>query len=264
MRVLRSLSPLVFLLALTAAQAEPRAADSPQQRILDQVAFDQRIGQSLPPSAAFRDAQGRVVELARLADGRPLLLVLAWFDCPHLCPTLLDQLAAATAALPFPATDYRVAVVNIDPRAGAPSGAALARRLARRHGEPLSGWYFLSGSAGGIRALADAVGFRYVYDAERDTYAHPAGLVVVAPGGTVNSYLLRLDALAPDLRLALVDAGRGRLGSPVDQLLLRCYQFDPHSGRYTLAVTRLLQVFGSLFVLGLAAYLLGLKRRRSP
>lgn len=262
MNVFRPLASLALLLAVTGAPAQ--TTDGPQQRLLDQVAFSQRIGQSLPQAARFRDARGNTVELGRLAAERPLVLVLAWFDCPHLCPTVLDHLARATAALPFDGDEYAVAVVNIDPRAGAASATGLADRLSRRHGRPLSGWHFLNGGAGQIRALANAVGFRYAYDAERDSYAHPAGLVIVAPGGVISSYLLRIEPEQPDLRLALVDAGNGRLGSAVDQLLLRCYHFDPQGGRYTLAVTRLLQVIGSLFVLAVAAYLVSLRRRRSP
>lgn len=260
MKGLLALSTLLVLLALSAAQAQ-HTEKGPQQRILDRVAFTQNIGAALPEETLFRNPRGESVELASLAARRPLILLLAWFDCPHLCPTLLDQVARATAALPFDGGDYRVALVGIDPRATPANAAALARRLRQRHGQATADWEILTGEEKSIKKLAHRVGFHYHYDAERDSYAHPAGLVIVAPGGVISHYLLRIDAQQPDLRLALVDAGRGQLGSPVDRLLLRCYHFDPQSGRYNFAVIRLLQGTGVLSVIILAVLLVRLRRR---
>lgn len=262
MKIIHPLSPLILLFALSAAQAQPQyTGKNPQQKILDRVAFTQNIGAALPRKTVFRNLRGEAIELTSLAAERPLILLLAWFDCPHLCPTLLDQLARATAALPFAASDYRVALVGIDPRATPASVTGLARRLRERHGRAISDWQFLTGDAAAIEKLARRIGFHYAYDAQRDSYAHPAGLVIVAPGGIISRYLLRIDPQKPDLRLALVDAGRGELGSPVDQLLLRCYQFDPHNGRYSFAVIRVLQITGGLFLLTMLALLFGLRRR---
>lgn len=262
MKLFLPLSPVILLLALSATQAQ-HPEKGPQQKIIDRVAFKQNIGEKLPTDIVFRNARGKPVELASLAPQRPVILLLAWFDCPHLCPTLLDQLAKATAALPFAASDYRVALVGIDPRATPADAAALTQRLRDRHGHIVDDWAVLTGTEKAIRSLAGRIGFHYSYDAQRDRYAHPAGLVVVAPGGTVSHYLLRIDAEQPDLRLALIDAGRGKLGSAVDRLLLRCYQFDPHSGRYNLAVIRLLQGAGALSVIALAVFLVRLRRREN-
>lgn len=252
---LTRIGPLLLLLAPVAG-AQPTA-----QKTLDAVAFKQRIGAPLPTTAKFRNTDGETVALAALAEQGPLILVLSWFECPHLCPMVLDQLAGAAGALPFAAGDYRVAVVSIDPRETPAEAEQLARRLRERHGQIASDWQLLTGSAAAIDNLADAVGFQYAYDAERDSYAHPAGLVVIATGGLVSRYLLRIERDAPDLRLALVDAGRGKLGSPVDQLLLRCYRFDPSNGRYSVAVMRLLQVAGGLSLLALGGLIVGLRRR---
>ncbi|WP_250461802.1 SCO family protein [Microbulbifer litoralis] len=259
----RFLSPLFLLLALSPVQARPLYSEQgPQQAVLDSVRFDQKIGAVLPPDTPFRNARGERVELTALAGERPLVLLLVWYDCPHLCPTLLEQLAKAAAALPFDPGDYSVALVGIDPRATPTDAADLARRLRERHGRTVDGWAVLTGTEKNIGTLADRIGFHYTYDARRDSYAHPAGLVVVAPGGTVSHYLLRIESR--DLRLALLEAGRGKLGSPVDQLLLRCYQFDPQGGRYNLAVMRLLQGAGAVSVVALAAMLVGLRRRERP
>ncbi|WP_308364934.1 MULTISPECIES: SCO family protein [unclassified Microbulbifer] len=244
----------LLLLPVLAAEAQPTA-----EKTLDAVAFNQRIGAPLP-TTAFRNANGEAMTLTALAEQGPLILVLSWFECPHLCPMVLDQLAGAAADLPFAAGDYRVAVVSIDPRETPAQAAQLARRLRERHGQIVSSWQLLTGGAAAVDTLADAVGFQYAYDAERDSYAHPAGLVVVATGGLVSRYLLRIERGQPDLRLALVDAGRGKLGSPVDQLLLRCYHFDPDTGRYSVAVMRLLQFGGGLSLFALGGLVIGLRR----
>ncbi|MCW8127715.1 SCO family protein [Microbulbifer halophilus] len=260
MKAFSPLSPLILLLALSAAQAQ-HTEKGPQQKVLDSVRFEQNIGAALPADIVFRDARDKPVELASLAAQRPLILLLAWFDCPHLCPTLLEQLAKATAALPFDAGDYRVALVGIDPRTTPADARVLMKQLCDRHGRMIDNWTLLTGTEENIKKLADRIGFHYRYDAQRRSYAHPAGLVVVAPGGTVSHYLLRIEPEQPHLRLALIDAGRGKLGSAVDRLLLRCYQFDPHSGRYNLAVIRLLQGAGALSVIALAVFLVRLRGR---
>jgi len=254
---MKSLYALLLLSLAIQAIAQP---SSPQQQTLDRVAFEQRIGQPLP-AVQFLNARNENIELARLAERKPLILALSWFNCPHLCPMLLDRLAESAGALPFAPGDYRVAVVSIDPRETPAQAAALLRRLRRRHGPVVDQWQLLTGNPAAIDKLAQAVGFHYAYDAARDSYAHPAGLVVVASGGPISRYLLRLEPSQPDLRLALVDAGQGRLGSPVDQLLLRCYHFDPQNGRYSFAAVRLLQIAGGLFVLALVALVVGLRRR---
>lgn len=256
---MKSLFALLLLSLVIQAVAQP---SSPQQQTLDRVAFEQRIGQPLP-AVHFLNARNENIELAALAQQKPLILVLSWFDCPHLCPMVLDRLAESASALPFAPDDYRVAVVSIDPRETPAQAAELLQRLSRRHGSIVDEWQLLTGVSAAIDTLAQAVGFHYTYDAARNSYAHPAGLVVVASGGPISRYLLRLDPAQPDLRLALVDAGRGRLGSPVDQLLLRCYHFDPQNGRYSFAVVRLLQIAGGLSVLALLALIVGLRRRDS-
>src|SRR5690606_1605423 len=125
---------------------------------------------------------GTPVRLGELAD-RPLVLMLAWFNCPNLCPMLLDRVAIATAGLPFATDAYRVVVVSIAPGEGSTDVRAVRERLRRTHGDTTDNWRLLTGEQSAIAALAQAIGFHYAYDAQRDRYAHPAGLVIVSPGG---------------------------------------------------------------------------------
>ncbi|MFE8069440.1 SCO family protein [Marinobacteraceae bacterium S3BR75-40.1] len=248
---------LLVLLASPLVQAQPQTSE----QALDAVAFDQKIGARLPGDLAFQNQRGEPVDVAALAEDTPVLMVLAWYECPNLCPMLLDQLAKAVKRLPFDSEEYQVVVASIDPQETPAEALNVERRLREKYGDVVNSWQLLTGDAQSIDALTEAVGFEYAYDPERDSYAHPAGVVVLEPGAVVNRYLFGLKTNAPDLKLALVQAGQGNLGSPVDQVVLRCYRFSPDSGQYNLAVLRLVKIVGSLFVLGMAGLIFVLWRR---
>lgn len=252
---------VLVILALVAGAAQGHRTS---EQTLDAVGFEQRIGATLEVADGFRNVAGEPVSLERLNVDAPLILVLSWFECPDLCPMVLDQLARNARNLSFERKDYEVAVVSIDPEESPREARALRDRLEAQYGDVVRDWHFLTGSKAAIGPVADAIGFQYAYDAEDDRYAHPAGLVVLAAGGTVSQYLFDLRPDAPDLRLALLEASRGELGSAVDQLVLRCYRFDPDSGQYSLAVGRLMQVTGGASVLCLGAWVIWLRRREGP
>lgn len=238
-------------------------AAAPQQTLLQRVDFRQQPGAQVADATQWRDARGRTRALKSVQDGRPMLLVLSWFGCEGLCPVLLENLRAAQSSLGLPVDDYRIVAVSIDPEEGPEDGSNMAHHLSPRGTAELSNWAFLTGTHAAITRLSDSVGFDYVYDAQRDRFAHPAGLVVIAPDGKINRYLLGLRPSARDLRLALVAASEGRLGSVLQKTLLRCYHFDPETGQYNLAVMRLLQVLGVVFLFALAVMLVYLQRRRA-
>lgn len=254
----------MVLVVLLLAVSGSLPAHTSQQQILDAVAYEQHIGAKLPDDVAFVDAEGAPVRLADLGDDRPLLLVMAWFECADLCPLLLERLAAATGQLPFAPDDYRVAVVSIAPDEGPAQARQLRARLQRTAGGRIAGWHFLSGDKQSIDTLAQTIGFQYAYDRERQRYAHPAGVLVIAPGGRINRYLFGMNPASRDLKLALLEAGRGELGDPVDHALLRCYRFDPETGQYSLAIMNLVRVAAGGSVLALAGLVFWLRRRERP
>lgn len=256
---------VIICLALLALPMTTLATPTPEQQraMIDQVDYEQHIGAMLPGELRFRDAEGDVVTLAELTRDKPLVLAMAWYDCPQLCPMLLDRLAAAIEGLPFDHDAYRVAVVSIAPDEGPADALRIKHELHRRHGELTDGWHLLTGRRPAIDALADAVGFEYAYDQATGQYAHPAGLVVIAPGGRISQYLFGIRPETPDLRLALTEAGQGEIGSPVDQVLLRCYRYDPETGQYTLAVMNLLRVAGGGSALALIGAVIWMRRRES-
>jgi protein SCO1/2 len=144
--------------------------------------------------------------------------------------------------------DFQVLAVSIDPHETAADARAARARYAAR-GADAARWHFLTGPPGEVGRLAAAVGFPYRYDGSADQFAHPAGLVLLSPGGRISRYLLGLDYRPLDLRLGLTEAGAGRIASPAARLLLLCYGYDPETGRYSLAVHELLRAGGLLILL---------------
>jgi protein SCO1/2 len=263
------------LAALCALTAVPAAAQRPKwtgweadpgapPAALREVGFVQKIGERVPLDLAFRDAAGRDVRLGDLFAGRPVALTLVYHSCPMLCPMTLEGVARSLRGIAFSVgEEYDVVVVSFDPREGAAESAAARERAVTRYGRTGTegGWHFLTGDEGAIAALAGAVGFRYAFDAERGEFAHPAGLVVLTAEGTIARYLFGIDYPPKDLRLALVEAGEGRLGGPTDHLLLYCYRYDPAIGRYTAATMNLIRAGGVATLAALFGFIFVMLRR---
>lgn len=253
--------------ALAAAPAAGQSTPVDARRVLDEVAFAQRLGEQVPLDAAFRDHTGRSVRLGELLGDGPVLLALVYYECPMLCTEVLNGLLRCARALPLDAgRDYRIVAVSIDPgetpELAARKREALVAGYGRAGGE--DGWSLLVGDEPQIRALADAVGFRYVYDAANDEYAHAAGLVALTPEGRASHYFYGLEYAPRDVRLGLVEAAGGAIGSAVDQVLLFCFHYDPVTGRYGLVIMNVLRLAGVLTVAlvgGFVAVMLRRERR---
>lgn len=254
---------LASVLGLWIATASAMPALPPPPDLAQRAGFEQRLGASLPMQTRFRDSDGQVRDLRTLGRGKPLLLALGYYRCPNLCDVVLAGLAHSVAKLALaPGRDFEVVFVSIDPRETAADARRSQAMLARmQSAAQVARWHFLTGDAAAVGALARAVGFRYFYDARNHQYAHPAGLVAVGPHGTVAQYFFGVSWPAASLRLALVQASRGRLGSLVDQLVLLCCGYDPATGRYSLAIGRIMQALGIGFALALAGWLVWLRRR---
>jgi protein SCO1 len=220
-------------------------------------AFDQNLGAALPLDLVLHGVDGKPVRLASLFDRRPILIDFEYDRCTTLCGVMLDQLTAALRALPERAgRDYRLVAIDIDP--GATPQQAVD--FAKAHAVDGPGTIVLTGDEPTIRRLADAAGFRYRRDNATGQYAHPAGFVVATPRGTISRYLLGLDWRPLDLRLALAEAAEGAVTAPAQAMLLFCYCYDPQTGRYDLAVGRLLQVVGAATLLVVAGIILASRR----
>ena len=226
--------------------------------LLKSIGIDQKIGQQLPLDTTFKNEVGADVRLGDFFNGRPVVLALAYYDCPMLCTQVLNGMTGALKTLSFDAgKDFEVVVVSIDPKDNFRLAANKKASYLESYGRPstAAGWHFLTGAETSIKPLADALGFRYAYDANIKQYAHGAAIYVTTPKGVVSRYLLGIDFAPRDLRLALVEASNNVLGSVVDQVLLLCYHYDPAAGKYGAATINAVRVGFLATVTGFLAFL---------
>ncbi|HVA46433.1 MAG TPA: SCO family protein, partial [Pirellulales bacterium] len=237
--------------------------------MVSQIGIDQHLGEQLPLDLKLRDEAGQAVKLGRFFHEKPVVLMLVYYRCPMLCTQVLNGFLKSSQAVKYTiGEDYEVVTVSFDPRETAELAAekkAAYVRAYRRDGAA-RGWHFLTGSEESVRRLTEAVGFRYRYDAASDQFAHASGIVVATPQGKLSRYLYGIEYEPTHLRLALVESGENRIGSPVDTVLLLCFHYDPLTGKYGVVIANVIRLAGSLTVLLLGGFLVAmyrLERRRS-
>ncbi|TGD99120.1 electron transporter [Methylobacterium nonmethylotrophicum] len=251
----------LVLAALLLGLAGPAAAGLTQND-LSGVRLAPPPGARAPLDASLTDAaDGRHLSLGQALAGRPSLLIPLDYACRNVCDPMLAVAGTALAATGLaPGTDYRLVTLGINPRADA--GTARAMVAAQLGAGPLfASAVVLTGAPGPVEAVTRAVGYAYAYDRDTESYAHPAGALVLAGDGRVARALSPLAMTARDLRLALVEAGEGRVGALSDRLLLLCYGYDPQTGIYTPLIRRILAGSGAATVAGIALLVLWLHRR---
>jgi len=253
--------------AVLLALAAPARGDTARPPILRDVDFAQQIGAQLPLNTPLRDEGGRAVTLRDFfAAGQPVVLVPAYYRCPQLCGLVQNGIASALRGLPLDVgRDFQVVTFSFDPSESSELAAKKKAAMLdayRRQGAD-AGFHFLTGDADAVRRLTDAIGFRYAYDESRREFAHASGIVVATPGGVVSHYLYGVEFAPRDLKLALVEASAGRLGSAVDRLMLFCFMYDPATGRYSRLALGAVRGGGVLTVLLLVVGIAVLLRREA-
>jgi protein SCO1/2 len=265
-----SISGLFALLlgaSAVCAQAVPSGTGPAAQNmpsVLQNVGFEPQLNAHLPLDLAFRDETGRNVQLREYFTQKPVLLALVYYGCPMLCNQTEQGVVGAVRMLSFnPGRDYEVVFVSFDPRES-PDMAAQKKESAMTHfrrPETASGWHFLTGSKESIDALTKGANFRYSFDKKSNLFAHAAGIMLLTPDGRISRYFYGVEYPARDVRLGLVDASAGKIGTPVDRALLFCYQYDPTTARYSASILKIIRLGGVLTILGLVAGLLIFRRR---
>ena len=247
----------------------PGKAASAQIPILREIGIDQKLDAALPLDLEFHDETGAAVTLRKYFTGRPVVLALVYYECPMLCTQVLNGLIGSLEGIAFDiGREFDVLVVSFDPGETPALAAQKKRQYVRRYGRSGSdvGMHFLTGRETAIKALADAVGFRYAYDPAIDQYAHPAAVTVLTGEGRVSRYLFGIEFAPRDFKLALIEAADRKIGSAVDQVLLFCYHYDPETGSYGFVVMNLVRAAGALTVIVMGAsifYSLRRERRRA-
>jgi protein SCO1/2 len=237
-------------------------------KILDKVGIAQHLDQQLPLNLTFTDDHGQQVELGSYFGKKPAILALVYYQCPMLCSEELNGLSSALLMVDHvPGRDFNIIVVSIDPSEGTDLAAAKKRSYLKRYGKPetADGWHFLTGTQANIDALTHSVGFNYVKipgpDGKLTQFAHASAIQLVTPEGKLAQYYLGVEYSPKDLRLGLVEASGGKIGSPVDNILTYCYHYDPGANKHSLIVARVVQLGGLVTMVSLGGFMFLMFRR---
>lgn len=236
-------------------------------KALQNVGIDQKLNQQVPLDLPLRDENGEAVTLGHYFGKRPVVLSLVYYNCPMLCTQVLNGMVGAFKTLSFqPGQEYEVISVSFDSRETAPLAAAKKNVYVNylpeaKRAAAAKGWHFLTGDEASIKRLTEAVGFRYQWDQATNQFAHASGIMVLTPEGKLSQYYYGIEYSARDLRLGLVEASNNKIGTPVDQLLLYCFHYDPATGTYGAAILNIVRLAGLLTVAGIILLLLLLRRR---
>ncbi|MCP3977910.1 MAG: SCO family protein [bacterium] len=243
------------------------AREEPVPTELEGVGIDQRLDAQLPLDLSFVDEDGKHVTVRDyFADGRPVLLNLVYYECPMLCSLVLNGLVASLREVDLePGEDFHIVSVSIDPTESPTLARSKKQSYVRTYGKEgaAEGWRFLTGEREAIAELADSVGFRYRYLEDEDEYAHGAVTFVVTPEGRTSRYLFGVKHDPRTMRLSLVEAAEGKIGSPLDKILLYCYRYDSEEGRYAPVAMRIMRAGGAATALVVGVFLVGYWRREA-
>lgn len=237
--------------------------------ILNKVGITQNLNAQIPPDLVFRDEMGKSVRIGDFFGKKPIVLSLVYFDCPALCTEVLNGELRTMKAISLDlGKDFEAVTVSFEPKDTPALARAKRDVYAGQYGrqDAADHWHFLTGDQQSIDALTNVAGFRYAYDASIRQYAHAAAILVLTPDGRIDRYFYGVQYPARDVRLGLVEASEGKIGTLTDQALLYCYQYDPMTGKYGVVVMNVLRAAGGLtvLVLGIFLTLMFLRERKRP
>lgn len=268
LRTICVLGILLVAAARTFAQTVPDnvgQTSSSMPAILKNVAFRPELNAQMPLDTAFRDENGKSVQLGEyFHQQKPVVLAFVYYGCPMLCTQLEQGVVGSLRMLSFnPGRDYEVVFVSFDER-DTPEMAAAKKKTAMDHfrrTETAAGWHFLTGSKESIATVTNAANFHFNFDVKNNLFAHASGIMVLTPDGRISRYFYGVEFPGRDLRLGLVDASQGKIGTPVDKMLLFCFQYDPSTARYSATILGIMRILAAFTVAGLLLMILIFRRR---
>lgn len=269
---IRALVVSVLVAMSAAAQAQYSGASggimAPPSNVrppgLKNVAIEQHLNEQVPADLAFRDETGKQVKLGDYFGKKPIILSLVYYRCPMLCSEVLAGLEGSLKAISLSAgNEFDVLTVSFDPKDTPETATAKKADAIKRYKRAgaADGWHFLTGPQESIDALTKAVGFQYDYNPQTQQFAHSTAIMVLTPEGKLSQYYYGVEYPPRDLRLGLIQASQNKIGTLADQVLLYCYHYDPHAGRYSAMISRIIQLAGGVTILSLGTVLLVLFRR---
>ena len=216
---------------------------------LRNIGLDQKLNGQIPLNLVFRDEAGRDARLTSYFGSRPVVLALVYYQCPMLCTQVLNGMVMSLRTMSLESgQDFDVIAVSIDPTETPELAARKKAEYVKRYARGSAGWHFLTGAEPQIKQLAAAVGFRYAYDPKSKQYAHASAIMLATPSGRLSRYFYGIEYAPRDLRLGLVEASENKIGTPVDQVLLYCFHYDPNTGKYSAIVMNIVRL-GALLTL---------------
>ena len=231
---------------------------------LQNVGFEPQLNAQLPLDLPFVDENGSAVQLRSYFDKKPVVLAFVYYGCPMLCNQVEQGVVGSLRMLSFmPGRDYEVVFVSFDPRETPAMAAEKKKSALGQYGKPetAAGWHFLTGTKESIDAATKAANFRYTFDAKNNLFAHASGIMLLTPDGRISRYFYGVEYPGRDMRLGLVDASSGKIGTPIDHVLLFCYHYDPSTATYSAAILKLIRFGGVLTILGIVGGILIFRRR---
>ena len=256
------LGPSVLQAQTIPANVGPSASTMPAP--LQNVGFEPPLDGQMPLGLPFRDEAGRSVQLGEYFGQKPVVLAFVYYGCPMLCSQVQQGVVGTLRMLSFtPGIDYQVVFISFDSRE-TPEMAAEKKKTALSHfgrSGTDAGWHFLTGSPESIEAVTHAANFRFNFNPKTNLFAHASGVMILTPQGRISRYFYGVEFPGRDMRLGLVDASAGKIGTPIDHVLLFCYQYDPTAATYSAAILRIIRLGGILTVLCIVAGILLFRRR---
>ena len=245
-----------LILGMAAASA---FAQFPRPAIARGVGIDQNLNHQIPLDLVFKDENGQLMPLRNYFGDKPVVISMVYFKCKSICPMSISETTKSLSRLPLvPGKDYNVLVVSFDPN-DTPSEALQKKADYSKdflHSGYGDGFHFLTGTQQSITALTQAVGWKYNWDEPSKQFVHAAGIMVATPDGKLSRYFYGVAYAPQDVKMALLEASKHKIGSPADYILLFCLHYDAASGRYTLAIVNILKIAGTLTVLLLAGFVI--------
>lgn len=273
-RVVPVVMLMMSLVAPSVAQYRPPANPGGERQnseapgILKEIGIDQRLDNQVPMDVEFTDEFGKKVTLQQYAKpGRPIVLNLVYYGCPMLCGQILNGLTRSLKMLKdvpmVPGKDFEIVTLSFDPRETATLAMEKKKNYVKEYDQPGAEehWHWLTGTDENIHKITDAVGFHYAWDEKQEQYAHASAIFILTPDGKVSRYFFGIEYSPKDMRLGLTEASGGKIGGPVEKLLLLCYHYDATLGKYSATVIKLMQVGGILVLAALGSFIFIMLRR---
>jgi len=237
--------------------AAAASATSGLPEALKTVGIEQKLGEQLPLDTEMKDETGKIVKLGSFFNnGRPVIIALVYYECPMLCNQVLNGLTGSLKGINLNVgKDFDVVAISFDAREFDAPEIAKAKKdgYIERYGRPGSenGWHFLTGTQASIDAVTKAAGFGYQWDEKTQQFAHAAAVMVTTPDGRLSHYFYGIDYAPRDLKFGLMESAENKVGNAAEKLLLYCYHYDPATGKYGLAILRVMRAGGILTLLAL-------------